>query len=705
MRVFLGQGPAFFDNHTPTDPSDDTVNSAARGVLLSNAFGKFVDLGTGVFLYAQGTLSLRGISGVTLSGTARVEVNTTNASSTQQAVVTSGGSPQSFTIGANTTRVAIDNIDLSIGGQTLTGADLKFSKDGTQLFVGVLGADLSLASGQFSLQNINGFLLVGAAGIAGSLEATINVANPNLSFSNARFSVAVNSGAAAVDQTVVIGPARTNSVVFANDRLSASGVDWSAAGFAAGQTVTITGVTDPRVIREVTGTGNDTIVFTVGQLGTDTESVTVTRVIVADVPAGPYLRVELSRDPNGTGPLALVVSGQTIEGQFALESMPSSTGGTALRIVATDVAMRFSAGGTDVLAISDGEGFVVVNSHGVGASIRGAAALQVPGLAITADLEIAINTSTTNDIDETFTIGTRTVTLHLPHFATAYVRVIGNGITLIAGGQSLSGNFTFEQAGATTTVTIANAAMSLGDGANTFVSVSGASGTFTISKPGATAVLIGDLSVTSFAVTPPPGVPFLLTGSFKISVDTGAGRFAIRVGTPADGATPAAPATLTVSGQQISAIVFAQVETSAAGQRHVLLAISDAEVVFTVGATDLLKITNGTGLFSLRSDGFAGRMAAAIDLSVGPVDISATVIEVEINTRATSVNETFGGQTLGLPAGPYFQVRLEGLSVTVAGQSIRADATITKTTTDLTIAASNVSAVFGSAGGPQLVLS
>ena len=173
-----------------------------------------------MFLYAQGTISLLGISGVSITGTARVEVNTSAASSTQSAIVTLNGPLTPFTIGANITRVAIDDINLGIGGQTLNNADLKFSKDGPQLFVGITDATLSLAGGAFSLSAINGFLLVGGSGIAGQLGATFNASSTNFSFTNARFSVAVNSGAAAVDQTIVVGPAKTGSVTFANDKLT-----------------------------------------------------------------------------------------------------------------------------------------------------------------------------------------------------------------------------------------------------------------------------------------------------------------------------------------------------------------------------------------------------------------------------------------------------------------------------------------------------
>ena len=44
--------------------------------------------------------------------------------------------------------------------------------------------------------------------------------------------------------------------------------------------MTISGVTDPRVIAAIptTTATNDTLIFTVGQLGTTTTSVTVTRV-------------------------------------------------------------------------------------------------------------------------------------------------------------------------------------------------------------------------------------------------------------------------------------------------------------------------------------------------------------------------------------------------------------------------------------------
>ena len=51
VRIFLGQGPSQLDGQP---------NPAARGVLISGAFGRKVEINGGVFFYAQGQISLLG---------------------------------------------------------------------------------------------------------------------------------------------------------------------------------------------------------------------------------------------------------------------------------------------------------------------------------------------------------------------------------------------------------------------------------------------------------------------------------------------------------------------------------------------------------------------------------------------------------------------------------------------------------------------
>ncbi len=605
VRVFLGSGPAFFD--------DGTANPSARGVLLSNASGSYLDGGSGRALTATGTISLVNIGGVTLSGTAVVAFNDTG--STQFGAVT------------GTARIDVLDTTLLVAGQGITHANLTFTKQAGQIVLAVDNATLVI--GPASLTDIQGALILGGAGVAGTLQVAGSVTGLGLTLSNARFELMVNSGTAPAQVTV----------------------DYP----------------DP------------------------------TADLVVDVPAGPYLRVAIVRS-DAAQPVALVVGGQRFEGEFAIES----SGGT-LRIAATGVVMRFSAGSgadrADVFTLTGGEGYFVSKSGGIGAIVRGTAAASVPGLTFSADIDIRVNTSTTAFTD-TFTVGSRTVTIDLPGSPSGYVKAAGTNVFVTVAGQRLSGDFTFEQAAASTTITIANGALALGDGVTTIVALAGIAGSFTIAKPGAApASVAGEIAVASFAVTPPPGIDFHVSGSAAVKVDTAAGLLGLRVG------TAGTPATLVLAGQTISAVVEVSSTTSAAGLRHLLIAVSEGSIEFRDGSGQaLLKVSGGTGIVSVRTDGIAAQISASIAAGFGPVTITADRVEIQVNTRSTVVNESLAGQTLNVPAGPFVQLDVVGFEFSAGGQVIGGDARIRKQGTTLEVTAGNVHATLGSPTGPRLVL-
>jgi Calx-beta domain/RTX calcium-binding nonapeptide repeat (4 copies) len=83
--------------------------------------------------------------------------------------------------------------------------------------------------------------------------------------------------------TITVGIAKTATVTFNHDRLTSAGVDWAALGFAAGQTVQITGVAATRVIDSISA---GTMIFKpAADLGTTT--VANTTVALAGSLAGP----------------------------------------------------------------------------------------------------------------------------------------------------------------------------------------------------------------------------------------------------------------------------------------------------------------------------------------------------------------------------------------------------------------------------------
>ena len=448
-----------------------------------------------------------GVAGFSISGQARVEIFTSATATFDETITVPGGTvTRSHTDypSRDVKRIAIDDVNLAIASQTLSNADIAFGRSGDTLTAAVAGASVDL--GSFELGAVTGTLVVGGAGLAGSLAATL-VASP-IAFTNARFAVLVNTGTAAVSTTIDVG----------------------------------------------------------------------STAVAVEVPAGPYLRIDVTR-ANASQPLAIVVLGQQLQGEFSLEAVTASNG-PALRIAASDVAMELTAGGATVFQVSGGEGFVVVRSDGVGARITGTASVTVPGVAFAATVDITINTVATA-FSETFTVGARTVTLALPGGGPGgFVRAEGTGVSLVVGGQTLTADLTFEQATGTTTIAVANGRLSLGDGTTSFFAVTGANGSVVISRPVTAAVVVGTLTIAAVTVTAPAGAPgFALTGPVALDVDTGAGFFGLRFG---DRSTTS-PGTLTVLGQSLSGFFAVEVRADAAGGRAVLIAVEDAELVLTAG--------------------------------------------------------------------------------------------------------------------------
>ncbi len=605
VRIFLGVGPAYFGSDTP-EVGDDSPNPNARGVLLSDASGSYTpDSGSGVYLSGQGTISILGIDGFTLSGTASVLVDTTGANDIR--------------------RITLDDTTITIGAQSLTGADLTFGKDGDRIVAGIAGANLSLGGGSFTLTSVNGGVVVDPAGVAGTLSAALGVNTAPFALGNARFEVAVNSGAAAVDTTVDVG-------------------------------------------------------------GTP---------VVIDVPGGPYLRVAVvAIDPAQA--LTLTIDGQVFTGQFAFESSP-----TALRIAATGVSTVIKADTANALTITDGEGFVVVSGSDVAAVFGGSATLTVPGASLSATVQIELNTGPT-DIMDTFTIGTRTVVIDV--LGGPYLKVSADDVTLVAGGQSLRADLVIERLASTVTITVTNGALSFGNGTTTFLAASGINGVFTISDAAGVGQVTGDLVVVGLAITAPAGVDFSLSAPVvELSFDTATSSFRVKIG---DATDPADLATLIISGQMLAAAVEARAATDAAGRRIVLFAVTDGSLALNDGnGAALVTISDIDGLLLTSAAGVAASFSAGmITANLGGLALGATSIEIDVNTTNAIVVESFGGQSISVEAGPFLRIRVEGLSITAAGQTFTATAVVTRRAGTVEIDATGVSATIGSPTGARLEL-
>src|SRR5205807_2227411 len=183
--------------------------------------------------------------------------------------------------------------------------------------------------------------------------------------------------------------------------------------------------------------------------------------------------VSLELDTTGVSPfvrvvangVTLSVAGQTLSGDFSFQQ---SAGVTTVAIANGALALTG-------ISLSHGTGTLTLTATGVAGSLTGDVAVTIPGVSFTGSLALQLD-SAAGDID------TRVATRH--------VRISGTGVHVTIAGQSIGGDFTFEQNADGVLVTLHNGTLSLGS----VVDVQQADGTLSIASAGVTA----DLTVTHF---------------------------------------------------------------------------------------------------------------------------------------------------------------------------------------------------------------
>ena len=123
------------------------------------------------------------------------------------------------------------------------------------------------------------------------------------------------------------------------------------------------------------------------------------------------------------------------------------------------------------------------------------------------------------------------------------------------------------------------------------------------------------------------------------------------------------------------------------------------------GTRTLLSLTGGSAAFVLPSTGgVAGRLTGTVALTGVPgVSLTAT-FDALVNTTTGAVHESFlvgdAVLTVDALAGTPFQVTATGVSLTVAGQTLTGDITVTKASGSLTVTVAHGSLSFGPVSAP-----
>ena len=647
------------------------------------------------------------IPGVTLVGTLGLSVTTTSTSS--QVSVTGTG------------------IALSFLGQTLTGSfSFQETTMGASTVVEVTVTSATIPLGGFGTVSVsNGSLLLAGGGVAGVLALSASLtAGPVTLAGNLELQINTTTAPANVPTgtmtTTEIPAGPYMEVSGTNESITVAGVTLQGSfavqqSTAAGQTeVTIAatgvalsiGTSLPNVLTagqglfvilpsgiagQLQGTVNasglvpglqfsGTFGFAINQTGSAvTQSLSAGgQTVSLNLPAGNYAEV------SGTG-VVLSVLGQTLTGNFGFES----SNGT-VQLTASNVTMSLGDGTTNYLSLTNGQGSFTVNSGanaGVFGTLSGTVGVNVPGIAsLSANMSLQLNTTGVSQTVNTVAL--------VPGVA-----ISGNNITLTILGQSISGNFSFSDSAGVISLSITNLSMFLGSAGSSTApcpagtpAATGAIGLcitqgttstpLTISKAG----ISGDIGATVGFDLPSTDISF--GNGIAIDVKFSPGSLLAQIGTVAN------PVTISVLGQSLSGVFsFQRASTTGAANTSsssTVIKIAASDVSLTLGEGGIgVQVSHGSGLLLIEPDGVAGQVSAGVMISLGSAaNASAQSVTVTFNTLASSgtpeavdTQFTVGGatQTLALPAGHYLDAAVQGATITIAGQTLGADVTVSDT--------------------------
>ncbi|MGB8165867.1 MAG: hypothetical protein WCF18_00050, partial [Chthoniobacteraceae bacterium] len=742
-------GEYFFERSLSTLDGTPIIRGAATGVKLDlvagttpiatvrNGEGAFVITSAGVAGRVSGTVTITPPGG-TFSGDFSLALN-----SSATAI------DESFAVGASTVRVTLPagpfvrveavNARLDFQGQSIRG-DFAFERattaTGVVVRVALTNGSAQFADGSVRITNVRGSFLSTATALAGDLSASVAITAPSVALSG-DFRVQLNTGALPVTSSFTVGTEAITLDVTGGPYLRFEGVNLALD--VAGQTLrgdfsleNVTLANGTRVVRIaaanvvlalggppaiVTVTGSGQFLITTAGVAGEVDATVATAISgvtfggafkirvnntaaavsetfkVAGVtktlslPAGPYIRVE------GTT-VTLTVLGQTLMGDFVIEQATGTDGRRVTRVALQKAELGL--GGTapnNLLKVTNGAGFIILNADGLAGRFSGSVALTVPGVQFSGGFTVEIN-NTFAAVDEAIEIGGGVQTLILP--AGPFLRVTGDDLVLTAAGQKLRGSFAFQQvtrgAEQVITVGVRGVSLALGDGANTFVKVTNGEGALLITSTGLAGQVSGFVSITipNVSINRTMTIAVNTTGiAVNETIDVAGVPVALKLDAGNFVRVEATNLEAVILGQRLNGDFSIEriLTTGPTPSAVVRIALGNVSLALGDGTTDYVTITNGTGAFVIKQAGLAGDVSGTVGINVPNVAFSAG-LKLQINTTGAAVNETFtlAGQpkTLSLPAGNYVQLAtLAGApaTLTVLGLEISANFTIRKETT------------------------
>ena len=316
--------------------------------------------------------------------------------------------------------------------------------------------------------------------------------------------------------------------------------------------------------------------------------------------------------------------------------------------------------------------------------------------------------------------------------ATVPFVAVSGSLVFNVSGVSFTGGFAFTQTGGVFTITLGaggdDVVVGLGepaagateppfkltitDGSTVEISTAGVAavlrGTVSINVPGVSITSVSGPLPVEMRLNTTPGTKAIVVGPDTVQV--AAGSLFVALG------TVAAPAKITIAGQELRGVLSVQQDTLPVGANAPpgsapakVVHIGLSNVSFSLGDTTAgVSMIGGTGALVLKPTGIAGRFTGGIRVFIPGGTFDGT-LSLAVNTTPTAVIDQVvlgGGSTIALniPAGPFLRFEGSGVQVTIGGQTLGGDIVLERgsvpgpgsTTVAVTrIAFRNVSAAFG----------
>jgi len=643
-------------------------------------------------------------------------------------------------------RIAGTDIRLTIFGQTLKG-DFAFEHVAGETILLAANVSLSLGNGTTSFVTVSsgqGILLITQDGLSGSLSASVSINVPGVDLSGS-FAILINNSRTQINReftikedpingdekiqlNLVAGPylrvdiknAELNilgqtfggsfffeqAMTSDNQRVVSLGANGVFLNLSDGTTnfVEVSDgtakfmITDKGLAGELSAKVKITIPDPIDPSGFSTSTVDSIKVVVnttqqavdtqmniGDVTeilrldAGPYVQVNVDG-------LDLNLLGQSFRGNFVFEMKTSTSGGKMVKLGASEVELDFGDGNKDYVVVTKGTGLLIITDKGIAGSLSARVEIQnIENVSFEGIFGIAVNTMD-QEVHEAFTLGQTLVSLDLPKGP--YVKVEGSDIALTVAGQTLKGNFAFEQkteenGSKTITVTASDISLRFGDGKTDFVVVSNGYGTIVIDENGFAGAIGATVALNV------PGVNF--SGTFHLLVIEAVNDISrtVEVDGEAVVINKAAGTSIVrvegndifmdVLGQQLSgSFSFEKVTSTVQGgepRTVVRIAVSDLRLGLGDGSRDYVVVENGEGSLLIYNKGIAGSISADIRIqNISGVSFTGN-FGLDINTIDEEINETFIvngiARPLHLSKGPYLKVAGNDIDLEILGQTLQ----------------------------------